>query len=298
LKGLKFGGLAGAVNLSGDAEGGLLRLITLMTVDNPQKLRALTKKYAETVGEIEAAGTKTEVTYKADAEKVGKTSIDLVTTKITINDDAPNAEQQKQMIKLLYGEEGNEARTAYLKDKIVQVMGGGAKAMESALKAVETPAKTPAASLAAVKAKLGTKPNFIGLIDVASAVVKGLGVAKEFGGDELPFDPAKLTKGLTLKPSYLGFGVEVQDAAVSVKTVVPVDQIKSLVQLGMKAQAAAAGGGDADGPEEKTQIKEKDEDEKDEKKSDKDDDDAEEKPAAKKPATKKPATKKPAKEDE
>jgi hypothetical protein len=254
LKGVKFSGLAGAVSLTDGSEDGHLRLVNLMSVDNPQKLRALTKKYAEAVKEVEANGSKTEVTYKADAEKVGKTSIDLVTAKVTISEDAPGAEQQRAVMKVIYGEEGAETRTAYLKDKIVQATGGGSKAMEAALKAVETPAKTPAASLQAVKAKLGAKPNFVGLLDVASLAVKGLALAKQFGGDELPFDAEELAKGLSLKPSYLGFGIEVQDAAVSVKTVIPVDQIKSLVQLGMKAQAAAAGGGES--TEEKTEEKE------------------------------------------
>ena len=255
LKGLKFTGLAGAFNLSGKADEGLLRMVNLMSLDSPQKLRALSMKYAETVKEMETNGTKTEISYKADAEKVGKTSVDLMTMKITISDDAPGAEQQRAMMKLFYGEEGAETRTAYLKDKIVQATGGGAKAMEAALKAVEVPAKAPAASLQAVKAKLGAKPNFVGLVDLASLVVRGMGMAKEFGADELPFDPEQIAKGLSLKPSYLGFGIEVQDAAVSVKTVIPVDQIKSLVQLGMKAQAAVSGGGDE--KEEKEEKEEK-----------------------------------------
>ncbi|MDB5335210.1 MAG: hypothetical protein JWN70_829 [Planctomycetaceae bacterium] len=268
LKGIKFGGVAGAVNLAGGDEGGSLRILSLIAVDKPEKLRALTKKYSEAIKELEANGTKTEVTYKADAEKVGKTSIDLVTAKITISDDAPQAEHQRALMKAFYGEDGMESRTAYLADKIVQTVGGGAKAMEDALKAVTASSRTPSASLSAVKAKLGTKPNFVGLIDVASLVVKGLGMAKEIAGDDLPFPIEKLTKGLSLKPSYLGFGIEIQDAAVSIKTVIPADQIKSLVQMGLKAQAIQNGGGEAEEekPEEKP-AEEKKEEKKTEKKS-------------------------------
>lgn len=240
FKKMKFKGLAGAFNL-GKSSGGLLQAVSLISMDDPKKFRALTQKYSTAMKEFEQAGVKTEVTYKADAEKIGTTSIDLTNAKVTISDDAPNAEQQRALINAMYGEDGMVTRTAFLKDKVVQVIGGGKPAMESALKAVEGASRTPSAGVQAVRSKLGTKPNFVGLIDIASLAVKGLSLAGEFGGEALPFDPEEITKGLTLKPSYLGFGVEVQDAAVSVKTVLPVDQIKSLVQIGMKAQAAQAG---------------------------------------------------------
>ena len=239
LKGVKFTGLAGAINLADTPDEGLLRLVNLIATDSPGKVRALTKKYAETVKEVDSNGVKTEVTYKADAEKIGKTSVDVMSAKITVSDDAPGADQQKAVLKAVYGEDGATTRSAYLKDKIVQTTGGGKAAIEAALKAVETPTKS--ASLQAVKAKLGAKPCFVALIDFATLAVKGMGLAKSFGGDDLPFDVEAIAKDLELKPSYLGFGIEVHDAALSLKTVVPVDQIKSLVKIGMKVQAVQNG---------------------------------------------------------
>jgi len=239
LKNLKFNGMAGAINL-GNSDAGRLQAVTLISMNDPKKFRALTQKYSEAMKEVEANGVKTEMTYKADAEKVGTTSIDVATGKITISDDAPNADQQRAIMKAMYGDGGMTTRSAFLKDKVVQVI-GSKSSMEAALKAAEGASRTPAASIQAVRAKLGTKPNFVGLVDLANVVVKGLGIAKDIAGDQLPIDPDDITKGLTIKPSYLGFGIEVQDAAVSVKTVLPVDQIKSLVQIGMKAQAAQAG---------------------------------------------------------
>lgn len=240
FKKIKMNGMAGAINLN-KSKTGMLNVISLFATDDSKAFRALAQKYATAFKEFEANGTKTETTYKADAEKIGTTSIDVVTGKITYSDDAPNAEQQKAIMTAMYGEGGPTTRTAYLKGKVLQLMGGTKADMEAALKSVEATSRTPSAAIQAVRSKLGAKSNFVGLIDCASLAVKGLGMAKDFGGDELPFDPDEITKGLTLKPSYLGFGVEVQDAAVSVKTVVPVDQIKSLVQIGMKAQAAQAG---------------------------------------------------------
>ena len=242
MKTIKFNGMAGSFNM-GKPTGGVVNMVNLLSVDDPKKVRSLTQKYAGVLKEFEANGTKTEMTYKADAEKVGTTSIDLMNSKITISDDAPNAEQQRMMMKAMYGEEGTSTRTAYLKDKIVQTTGGGKAAMEAALKSVEGASRVVSPGLQSVKTKLGTKPNFVGLIDIAGIAVKSLGLAKEFGGENLPFNPDDITKGLSLKPSYIGFGIEVQDAAISVKTVIPVEQIKSLVQLGMKAQKAVQGVG-------------------------------------------------------
>lgn len=240
LKGIKFTGLAGAVNLADSSDEGLLRLVNLIATDSPAKFKSLTKKYAESVKEMDSNGVKTEVTYKADAEKVGKTSIDVMSAKITVSDDAPGADEQKAMLKIIYGEDGATTRTAYLKDKIVQTTGGGKAAIEAALKAVETPPKST--SLQAVKAKLGSKPCFVAFVDIATLAVKGMNVAKSINEEAVPFDVDAITKDLELKPSYLGFGIEVQDAAVSLKTVLPVDQIKSLVKIGMRVQAVQNGG--------------------------------------------------------
>jgi hypothetical protein len=219
----------------------MLNVVSLFGVSDPKAFRGLMQKNAAAFKEVEANGTKTETTYKPDAEKIGSTSIDVLTGKITVSDDAPGAELTKTMMLALYGEDGPTTRTAYLKDKVLQLMGGTKADMEAALKSAEATSRTPSAAIQAVRSKLGTKPNFVGLIDIASLAVKGLAIAKDFGGDELPIDPDQITKGLTIKPSYLGFGVEVQDAAVSVKTVLPVDQIKSLVQIGMKVQGARNG---------------------------------------------------------
>ncbi len=237
MKGVKFNGIAGSFNLA-KSKTGILNSVNLFSVDDPKKVRSLYQKSAAAMKEFEANGTKTEMTYKADAEKIGTTSIDLMTSKITISDDAPNAEKQREMMKAMYGEDGPVSRTAFLKDKLVQTMGGGKAAMESALKAAEGASRTPATGIQAVRTKLGTKPNFVGLLDVANLAVKGMEIAKEFGGDELPIDLEKITTGLSLKPSYIGFAVEVQDAAVSLKTVVPVDQMKNIGQIVKKAIAA------------------------------------------------------------
>jgi hypothetical protein len=240
MKKVKFNGMAGAVNLS-KSSSGLVQAVTLISMDDPKKFRALTQKYSEAMKGVEANGVKTEITFKADAEKIGTTSVDVASGKITISDDAPNADQQRAIMKVMYGEGGMTTRSAYLKDKVLQVMGGSKATMEAALKAVESTSRTPAASIQAVRAKLGAKPNFVGLLDLPNAIVKALGIVKELAGDQFPLDPDDITKGLSLKQSYLGFGIEVQDAAVSVKTVLPVDQIKGIVQIGMKAQAAQAG---------------------------------------------------------
>lgn len=241
ISGVKFTGAVGSFDLAPNVKSGALRLTNVIGVSDPQKLRALSKKYAAEVKSMEANGVKTEISLKTDAEKVGTTPIDITTSKITISDDAPNAEQQRKTMDFLYGAEGTTARSAFLKDRMIQTIGGGKPAIEAAIKANEAKAATLPTSLQSVKAKLGTKLNFVGFIDLAKAVSSGVNIAKDTVGDQVPFDLSAVTKGLDLKSSYTGVGLEVQKSAVSIKTVIPVEQIKGLVKMGMNAQKAQAG---------------------------------------------------------
>lgn len=239
LGSFKFNGVAGAVNLNGTGTDGALRVASVVNVTDPQKLRSMIKKYAEMFKVLDVNNTKTEMTYKSDAEKIGTNSIDQSISKITISDDAPDAEKQKKMMKYMYGEGPMTARMAYLKDKVVQTQGGGKPAMEAALKSMDTRTASPA--IQAARSKLGTKPNFVGLVDAANLAIQGMKMAKEMEGEALPFDPEAIANGLTLKPSYIGFALEVEDAAVNMKTVVTLDQIKSIGQLVKKIMSVQQG---------------------------------------------------------
>jgi hypothetical protein len=236
ISAVKFNGVAGTFNLDSSKTDGAMRVVSLANVSDPQKIRSLAKKYADELKVIEANKVKTEVTYTSDAEKIGTTSIDQTTSKITIADDAPDAEKQKKMMKFMYGDGPIVTRLAFLKDKIVQTAGGDKSAMEAALKALDS--KTSSAQIQAARTKLGAKPNFVGLVDMANLALQGMLMAKQTEGDNLPFDPEAIASGLTLKPSYIGFSVEVEDAAVSLKTVVTLDQIKSIAQLVKKGMAS------------------------------------------------------------
>jgi len=240
MQSVKFNGAAGAINFNqpGSDNPGAFRMVNVVNVSDPQKIRGLTKKYADSVKEFEANFTKTEMTYKPDAEKIGTTSIDHTISKVTISDDAPDADKQKKMIQYMYGEGPVTARSAYLKDRIIQTAGGGKASMEAALKSVDSRTTTP--EIAAARAKLGKTPNFVGLIDLANFTIQGMKIAQAMEG-ALPFDVDAISEGLTLTPSYVGFAVEVEDAAVSLKTVVTLGQIKNFVKLGEKISQAQQG---------------------------------------------------------
>ncbi|MDB5388060.1 MAG: hypothetical protein JWM11_3706 [Planctomycetaceae bacterium] len=237
---VKFNGVAGAFNILGNSTDGAFRMVNVVNVSDPQKVRTLSKKYAETLKVFEANNTKTEMTYKSDAEKIGANSIDQTISKITISDDAPDAEKQKKMMKFMYGDGPIVARLAYLKDKLIQTAGGGKEAMESALKSLDS--RTSTAAIQAARYKLGAKPNFVGLIDMANLALQGMKIAKDADENALPFNPDAIAKDLVLTPSYIGFALEVEDAALSMKTVVTLDQIKSIAQLVKKTMAAQQGG--------------------------------------------------------
>lgn len=245
---LKFGAFGGSLGVSDDDDG-VLRSVQITEVTEPTKYRDLMAswmKLAEAMSESQPVKTSYEI--KKDAEKFGKVSADVVTTKFGGEDEeegSPAASLGK-VIDIIFGEEGMTTRIAYLKDRVVQTMGGGKDAMAAALTGAQDSKAT--ANVGASKAftnvrkELSAKANLVFLIDLPNLVAK---VAKIVADKQLvpvPIDGAML-EGLELKESYIGFSVAVEPQGIRSNTVIPVEQLQGFAKIGMMFVALKMQGG-------------------------------------------------------
>jgi len=229
---LKIGSMTGTYGL-GDPDEGAVRSITVTEVDDPQKMRDLSRKVVKSMGTAEAQGLKQTFDLKPDAEKYGKNSADLVTMKTAMEDDGSNplAAMQQRMTSVLFGPEGMETRTVYLKDRFVQTVGGGKKQMTEALASLEKPpegSKSPPPQQA--RARLGAKANLVILLDLPNLIAKAASIMVESGQLPLPIDPDDV-KALQGKPSFLGLGAATEPQGLRVKTQVPLEQMQGVAKI-------------------------------------------------------------------
>jgi hypothetical protein len=228
---LKIGSMVGAYGL-GDPDQGAVRSITVTEADNPQKMRDLSRKIVKSLASAEAQGVKQTFELKPDAEKFGKDSADIVTMKTEMEDDGSNpfAAMQQRMMSVLFGPEGMETRTVYLKDRFVQTVGGGKKQMTEALAAIEKPAEGSKSPPQQARARLGAKNNLVILLDLPNLIAKAASMMLESGQLPLPIDPEDV-KALQGKPSFVGLGATTEPQGLRVKTQVPLEQMQGVAKI-------------------------------------------------------------------
>jgi hypothetical protein len=132
-------------------------------------------------------------------------------------------------------------RTVYLKDRLVQTIGGGKEAMSQALAGLE--AKTSAGSasspMAQSRGKLAQKANLYVLFDLPGTIGRAIQLVSESGAlPFLPIDPAMFNNP-DARPSYMGMSVGTESAGLRVKTFIPLAQMQGIariVQAGMALQ--------------------------------------------------------------
>jgi hypothetical protein len=243
---LKLASVVSAFGL-GDIDGGAVRSVTVTEVDNPAKMRELSQKISKAAGNIESEGIKQSTTVKPDAEKYGKNSADVVTVKTEIdNPQNPLAGMMERVNTVLYGPDGMVSRYVYLKDKVVQSLGGGKQPMTDVLAALERKPsdndKSPAQQK--TRGKLGAKANVLVLFDIPNTIGKILGMVVESQvlPPVVPIDPDQV-KDLQAKPSYFGLSAATEPQGLRVKTVIPVEQMQGIAKIVQFVQGIVAGFG-------------------------------------------------------
>ena len=244
---LKFGSIATAFGL-GDMDEGAVRSVTMTEVDNPTKMRELTLKTMKAMGTVENQGIKQTFTVKPDAEKYGKNSADVVSVKTEFNEaDNPFvAALMGRVNAAMFGPDGMTTRVVYLKDRVVQTLGGGKQAMNDVLASLDKkPADTAKSPAQQTRGKLGAKSNLLVLWDIPGTVAKIAAIVVESQTVPIPVDPDAI-KELQSKPSYTGLSAATEPQGLRVKTVVPVEQMQAVAKIVKFLQEAGLGGGQAE----------------------------------------------------
>jgi hypothetical protein len=250
LKKVKYKGMALAMRVDSKEEGALDSITVIETADT-KTLQSATRQLMKNLGTIELGGTKSTYVMKEDAEKYGSNSADVLTVKQDV--DNPLA---GQVIEKMYGPEGMTTRTVYLKDRVVQTMGGGKDLMTQALAALQGGAAGPSKTattkktagsetaqggLQTTRKMLDDKPNIVLMVDIAGFVASGAEAARDSA--PIPVDTETLKK-IAGKPSYIGFSLQCSADSLHTTTVIPVAQMKAIAQMvGVVLPAVGFGGG-------------------------------------------------------
>jgi hypothetical protein len=241
---LKVGSVASAFGL-GDTDAGAIRTVSITEVDNPQKMREVSQKMMKAAEKAESEGVKQSFDVKKDAEKFGKNSADVITVKMdTSGLPDPNiAQLMDRAFAVMFGPDGMATRAVYLKDRVVQTMGGGKQAMTDALAATEQSSATSSKSaFVQARTKLGAKTNLVVLFDLPNTVAKILDLVVQAQILPIPLDPTAV-KNLQSNPSYIGLSAGTEPQALRVKTVVPVEQMQGVAKFVMFFQQLLGGAG-------------------------------------------------------
>jgi hypothetical protein len=131
----------------------------------------------------------------------------------------------------MFGPDGMTTRVVYLKDRVIQTMGGGKQAMNDVLASVEKkPSDTAKSPTQQTRTKLAPKSNLLVLWDIPGTVAKIMAMVVESQTVPLPIDPDAV-KDLQTKPSYFGLSAAGEPQGLRVKTVVPVEQMQGIAKI-------------------------------------------------------------------
>jgi hypothetical protein len=192
---------------------------------------------------VETQGIKQTYTVKKDAEKYGKNSADVTTVKTEMVDqDNPlMAQMMERMMSAMFGPDGMTTRQVYLKDKVVQTMGGGKQAMTDSLAALEKSSESSKSPFQQSRAKLGAKSNLVVLVDLTNTIAKIVDLVVQSQAVPIPLD-AEQVKNLQQKPSFFGISAGTEPQGLRVKTVVPVEQMQGIARIVNFVQQSLMGG--------------------------------------------------------
>ncbi len=241
---LKYGATVGSMSLGSMTEG-IFRTVSVAEVSDPLKLRDATRKMLGSIGSIEVGnGIKESFTVTPDAETIGSNKADLTKVELDFDPNDPMAAMMAQYMGVMYGPEGMTTRSVFLKDRVVQAMGGGQEMMELVLTSLSATAQSGTPALK-TRSKLSDQVNLLGLIDLPGTVGKAVQIVGEsdIGKMFLPLDEETL-KALELPSSYSGMSLVTEPQGLRVRTVIPVEQIRGAVKLAevlQKFQGMGAG---------------------------------------------------------
>lgn len=228
---VKYGSLAGAVK-TGTMKDGVIRVVSVAELDSPEKVRTMLVDFYKTISEFKSGPIKQTFKFERDAEKYGTKSADIMTVTTEV-EDKNVAAPIEAMMKLIYGPDGPKTRMIYLKDRVLQSIGGGKEALAAALESQE---KAPDATSAVGKARaeLPETGNFYVLIDLPN-LIRNIGMMVIESGQQIGI-PAEAFEKVKLKESYLAGSVGIEPQGIRGRLHIPFDQVQGLTRLALSTE--------------------------------------------------------------
>ncbi len=225
---LKFGSMAMSLGL-GDLKEGVLRMSAVLDMKDPESVRKLAKKSGELMSNTTYNGMTMEMKYEPNAETFGNQKADVTRINYKFDPNNPAAQMQGEMIKAMYGPDGMATRAIYLKDRMVQTMGGTKADMQAALDAANGKNNIGGQeAFQAARKQLLDEANLIGLVDIPGVIANGFGLAIQ-AGQPVPLE-AKTIEDIRGKPSFAGCALKVENHGLHAKTVIPLPQMQGIAK--------------------------------------------------------------------
>jgi len=212
----------------GDA--GILEAYTVSEAKPAETMRQVTQKMSG-LGQMQLPGMTQEVKVESAAEKYGDLSADVIRVKQEFTEEADPLGIQKEMQKLLYGEEGMVQRVIIKDDHVIQTLGGDQETMKELLAAFDAPADATTLSVSQ-KARNGLleQANVVGLIDLPSLAITGLSIASKTGQLPIPV-PLDGIENVKVQPSYVGFSVGTEPQGLRCRTQISAGTVRGFMAI-------------------------------------------------------------------
>ncbi len=226
FNGIDFGSMVVGINI-GSLKGGLVRVSGVAEASPIDAARTAMREVTQLSSNMEFPGFKQEADIQIDAETYGDNKADLVKIKQEYEEGSDQAELQKKMQEIMFGEAGMETRVLYMKDAYLTTMGGGKEAMTTLVARQDSSRSN---GVDGVRQLMLEKANFIGMFDLASMVAQGTKAASSVEGFPLPVDE-QMIDNLNIAPSYIGASVASEPNSVRARCNVPVIQMQSIGKI-------------------------------------------------------------------
>ncbi len=221
----------------GNPKQGVMRAATIAEVDNPDLIRKLSLKAAKMMSDYKAGGMTMKMSFLPASETYGDLKADVVRGKYEIDPQADPTGSIAKMNDLMYGPQGIVTRTLYLKDRMVQCIGGDKADVEALLDAIHGKnAIAGEAAFQATRKQLLPQANFIGLIDWPGTIAGVMDLAIQSGAP-IPLTEADL-KSIRGEPSFVGVSVRAEANGLRAKAFIPVAQMQGVARFVLQLQEA------------------------------------------------------------
>lgn len=225
---IEFGSIVGSLKI-GDLQSGTLQAVGIAEIKPVDKMKEYMRSSIEAMSALKMPGITQTSKLTEEAEEYGDLKADIITVKQEFDETLPQAEMQRKLQEIMFGQDGMQTRVIYLDEEYVTILGGG---KEAAQKTIDSLSSTNNTSLDTPRKVMMDQLNVIGLIDIPGLIGSGLKVASELEELQLPID-SQMIDNLNLQRSFIGFGIATEENALRCRTDIPMQQIQGIFKISM-----------------------------------------------------------------